>query len=243
MIALKQCNGGIVYPKDDAILNDLLLGQNGIIYGCEVTQVANNVLRVSPGYGVIKGRMFEVTETDVVCILPDTGEANGELFINMSFEYYSSSYIQFETKLVGQGLIEKNENINFDEAKAYGIVISTYKANSSGITNVNNVRKQIKERIKILDNKTVPRTAWEQAYGKVYNMIANKKYQYQACIALPEIDDYYIPNVYFSEKDVELGIYSPLARIIDSKLYIAAKNIPDSDTLIEVIECIRKGGD
>lgn len=241
MIALKQCDGGTVYPKDDAILNDLLLGQNGVIHGCEVTQVAGSTLRIAAGYGIIKGRMFEVTETDVICALPGSGETTGELYIIMDFS--SSPYIRFETRLKNQQFLEKNENINYDETGAYSIVITSYVANSSGVTSVGEVKRRVRERIKIFENKTVSKGSWEQAYGKTNNIVATRKYQYQACITLPDIDDYYIPNVYFCANDVELGIYSPLAKIQGDGLYIAAKKIPDNNTLIEVIECVRKGGD
>ena len=68
-IVLKTFRGGSVTPLDDAIIQQTVIGTNGIFKGCNVTYARGNVLHVSQGFGMIKGRFFEVYDCEVGVIL------------------------------------------------------------------------------------------------------------------------------------------------------------------------------
>ena len=64
-IVLKTYKGGNVTPQDDAIIHETTVPVNGIFKGCEVSHARGNVLRISQGFGMIKGRFFEVYESEI----------------------------------------------------------------------------------------------------------------------------------------------------------------------------------
>ena len=68
-IVLKTYRGGSVTPLDDAIIQQTVIATNGIFKGCNVTYARGNVLHVSQGFGMIKGRFFEVYDCEVGVIL------------------------------------------------------------------------------------------------------------------------------------------------------------------------------
>ena len=63
-IVLKTFKGGNVSPLNDAILWQTSIPGAGIFKGCEVTAARGNILHISQGYGIIKGRFFEVYENE-----------------------------------------------------------------------------------------------------------------------------------------------------------------------------------
>lgn len=82
-IVLKTYKGGNVTPQDDAIIHDVAVGTNGIFKGCEVSHARGNILRVSQGFGMIKGRFFEVYESEVSVQLASAGEMlEGRIYIH-----------------------------------------------------------------------------------------------------------------------------------------------------------------
>ena len=70
-IVLKTYKGGNVTPQDDAIIQETAIPMNGIFKGCEVSHARGNVLRVSQGFGMIKGRFFEVYESEIAVQIAD----------------------------------------------------------------------------------------------------------------------------------------------------------------------------
>ena len=73
-ITLKTYKGGNVTPQDDAIIYETAIPGSGIFKGCEVTYARGNVLHISQGFGMIRGRFFEVYETEIDVRLADVGE-------------------------------------------------------------------------------------------------------------------------------------------------------------------------
>ena len=57
---------------------------DGIFKGCEVTYARGNVLHISQGFGMIRGRFFEVYETEIDVRLADVGETlDGRVYIHL----------------------------------------------------------------------------------------------------------------------------------------------------------------
>ena len=83
-IVLKTFKGGNVSPLNDAIMWQTAIPGAGIFKGCEVTAARGNILHISQGYGIIKGRFFEVYENEVSVNLAETGQTlNGRVYIHM----------------------------------------------------------------------------------------------------------------------------------------------------------------
>lgn len=271
MIILKQCKGGIVYPKDDAILYDVMIGRNGIVNGCIITQLTSNTLKISAGYGVIKGRLFEMTETNVPVKLPASGTATGKVFIVMDLS--SAPYIRIDSALLSNYSPQYSNDINFTETGEYHLILATYTADNTHIisfstdydtvSGTNNLVKTyadwanltkeeyhadakiVRDRIKIVENITVTSNLWEYDYmGPVLDRspVVTAKYPYAAAVAVSGIDDNYCPNVFFGAYDATCGNFSSVAATGSNTLYIAAKTKPDSDIVIPAVEFIRKVG-
>ena len=72
-IILKTFKGGNVTPQDDAIIFQTAIPGAGIFKGCEVTVARSNVLHITQGFGIIKGRFFEMYENEKTVVLAETG--------------------------------------------------------------------------------------------------------------------------------------------------------------------------
>lgn len=124
--------GQTVTPKYDAIIQDACAGRSGILYGCNVA-AGGNALTVYPGYGVIKGRLFEVTQTAVTVTLPSSGTQAGTLIIRLDLANTAEPIeIAVET---GVYTPEQDEDANFDSG-VYEMVLATFSIVSSGISDL-----------------------------------------------------------------------------------------------------------
>lgn len=128
-----------VTPKHDAIIQDACAGRSGILYGCNVS-AGSNTLMISAGYGVIKGRLFEVTDTTVGVTLPPSGTQNGTLIIRLDISNTSTPIeIAVET---GTYTPEQDEDANFDSG-VYELVLATFDITSSGISNLTQAETKV----------------------------------------------------------------------------------------------------
>ena len=78
-------------PQDDAIIYETAVPGSGIFKGCEVTYARGNVLHISQGFGMIRGRFFEVYETEIDVRLADVGET----FVRSSLTVPNTSFVFF----------------------------------------------------------------------------------------------------------------------------------------------------
>jgi len=72
-----------VTPQNDAVLTDLEILENGIIFGCEVTIKNVSTLHINSGMGVIYGREFEIVDSDIPVSLSSSGTLLGQLYIHI----------------------------------------------------------------------------------------------------------------------------------------------------------------
>lgn len=75
--------GSSVTPQHDAVMANLELPGNGIIYGCDVTIKNATTLHIASGMGVIYGREFEIMDSDITVQLSTTGTLLGQLYVHM----------------------------------------------------------------------------------------------------------------------------------------------------------------
>ena len=123
-----------VTPKDDAIVQDACAGRSGILYGCGVT-ASGNTLTVASGYGIIKGRLFEVTSDTLSITLPSSGTLKGVLYIRLDLAN-SSEPIEI-TAMTGstEHQMEQDANANFDSG-VYEMELAKFDVTRSGISNL-----------------------------------------------------------------------------------------------------------
>ena len=268
-IKLKQIDGSTVLPKDDAILYDMIVNQSGYIYGCDVTWVGGNQVHISAGYGIVKGRMFEIEDMTIYARLP---KVSGKTYYGYMYIYVDLENTEEPIKIVTEltttewsienGDFERDENINFINGM-WSLVIANYTATSTAIESFETVWEKISGTYTSIKDFT----EWSSVNksGYLVDALLDKKriltfnnigidvsswsendtyedYPYIAEIPLAGVDSYYNVSVAFSLEDVISGIFAPVALTQSGKVCIYANSIPESKITIPTIQCIRKVG-
>lgn len=132
-IVLKTFKGGNVTPQNDAIIYQTVIPGAGIFKGCEVTCARGNILHISQGFGMIKGRFFEVYENEVSVQLAETGKTlNGRLYIHMDLSNADEPIrIMAET---GETLADltTDQNVNYNNS-SYDMELAAFRVDSSAV--------------------------------------------------------------------------------------------------------------
>ncbi len=135
-IVLKTYKGGNVTPQDDAIIYQTVISTNGIFKGCEITYARGNVLHISQGFGMIKGRFFEVYESEVAIPLNSgSGKLNGRLYIHLDLANTDEPIrILSET---GETLstLADDHDINYNNT-AFDIELATFQVSGTDLTDL-----------------------------------------------------------------------------------------------------------
>lgn len=135
-ISLKQFNGSLVTPKDDASLYHSLGAINaGVIHGIELTIQNLNYVHITGGYGVICGREFYIDEADVAVDLPDAA-GKGQIYIHMDLSD-STTPIQLVTEAVIESgsltTLTQNVDCNYENG-VYDLLLATYTCTATSIS-------------------------------------------------------------------------------------------------------------
>ena len=143
-ITLKTYKGGNVTPQDDAIIYETAIPGSGIFKGCEVTYARGNVLHISQGFGMIRGRFFEVYETEIDVRLADVGETlQGRVYIHLDL-----SNADEPIKILAQAAAElppldADVNINYNNS-SYDLELAVFTVSSAGLDNLTKVFPTLK---------------------------------------------------------------------------------------------------
>lgn len=134
-IVLKTYKGGSVTPQDDAIINQTVIGTNGIFKGCGISSEGGS-LHVSQGFGMIRGRFFEVYESDFDIQLSSSETVlKGRLYVHIDLSN-SDEPIQLLTEVSEQlstlsGDIDINYNNTF-----FDMELAAFDVSDTGILNL-----------------------------------------------------------------------------------------------------------
>lgn len=132
-IVLKTFKGGNVTPLNDAIIYQTAIPGAGIFKGCEVTAARGNILHISQGYGIIKGRFFEIYENEISVQLAETGQTLlGQAYIHMDLSNADEPIkIIAET---GESLstLLMDQNVNYNNS-SYDLQLATFRVDAAGI--------------------------------------------------------------------------------------------------------------
>ena len=143
-IVLKTYKGGNVTPQDDAIIYETAVPGSGIFKGCEVTYARGNVLHISQGFGMIRGRFFEVYETEIDVRLADVGETlDGRVYIHLDL-----SNTDEPIKILAQAAAElppldADVNINYNNS-SYDLELAIFTVSSAGLSDLTKVFPTLK---------------------------------------------------------------------------------------------------
>ncbi len=143
-ITLKTYKGGNVTPQDDAIIYETAIPGSGIFKGCEVTYARGNVLHISQGFGMIRGRFFEVYETEIDVRLADVGEMlQGRVYIHLDL-----SNADEPIKILAQAAVElppldADVNINYNNS-SYDLELAIFTVSSAGLSGLTKVFPTLK---------------------------------------------------------------------------------------------------
>lgn len=72
-------NAQNVTPQDDGLLYETAIPQTGIIYGANLTANGTNTVHIDTGFGIVRGRFFEIFESDIAIPLSASGEIQGRI--------------------------------------------------------------------------------------------------------------------------------------------------------------------
>ena len=135
-IVLKTFKGGNVTPQNDAIIYQTAIPGAGIFKGCEVTAARGNILHLSQGYGIIKGRFFEMYENEVSVQLAETGHTlNGQIYLHMDLSNADEPIkIIAET---GETLttLMMDANVNYNNS-TYDLQLAVFKVTAAAVTDL-----------------------------------------------------------------------------------------------------------
>ena len=133
-IKLVTYSGQTVTPKNDAIVYDASVGRCGIFYGCDVTANGNTVY-VSSGYGMIRGRFFEIEASTLPVTLPSTDTLLGRLYIRLDLSN-TEAPLQLLTA-TGSTLpaLEQDDEANYVDG-VYEMEMATFNVSSTEVTDV-----------------------------------------------------------------------------------------------------------
>lgn len=147
-IELKQYTGQTVTAQDDAIMNDQFYGLNGVIAGCNLQFISVNVVNIEGGWGIIKGRLFKITETTLKCMLPDD---NGVGIVKIKMDLLNKDNpVEILSEAIAGDVypdLEQDEVCNYDNG-IYEIELARYTASAVAITD-------FKQTFEILENKSI----------------------------------------------------------------------------------------
>ena len=135
-IVLKTYKGGNVTPQDDAIIHDVAIATNGIFKGCEVSHARGNVLRVSQGFGMIKGRFFEVYESEIDVQLASAGQTlDGRIYIHMDLSNADEPIMLLAQTAAELPALDMDADVNYNNS-SFDIQLAAFNVSSSEISNL-----------------------------------------------------------------------------------------------------------
>lgn len=118
--------------QHDAMTYDAAIGQSGILYGCEVT-ASGNVLTIGNGYGIIKGRVFQIEEEAITVPLASSGSQSKCLVLTLDLS--NSEHPLVLAVQNGDYTLTQDADANFDTG-IYQIKLATFTVTSVEITDV-----------------------------------------------------------------------------------------------------------
>lgn len=143
-INLLTFNQATIAPKDDALIQQYALGQDGFFYGGTPTYTGGNTIHFQSGEGMMCGREFVLEDTDVSAALPASGTLLGQVYIHVDLSNVDNPIELICETAETLTELTKDENLNVNNG-TYDLQLCTFTANVSNITDLVSQIKQIKK--------------------------------------------------------------------------------------------------
>lgn len=141
-IKLVTYAGSTVTPLDDALIHETAIVKSGIIYGAEVTMKSSNVLHIAAGHGLVCGRKFTITESDISVQLTSGATFLGRLYVHMDLSNTTEPIqLLIETATTLTKVVQQS-NVNIING-IYEFNLATFEIDASTISNVVNVAPKV----------------------------------------------------------------------------------------------------
>lgn len=118
--------------QHDGMTYDAAIGQSGIFYGCEITAVGN-ALTVGGGFGIIKGRVFQIEEETITVPLASSGTQGKMLVLTLDLSN-SETPLALSVQASNYSLT-MDTDANFTLG-IYQLKLATFSVTSVEITNI-----------------------------------------------------------------------------------------------------------
>lgn len=118
--------------QHDAMTYDSAIGQSGVFYGCEIT-ATGNVLTVGGGFGIIKGRVFQIEEETIT--VPLASGSNQSKMLVLTLDLSNSETPLALSVQDSSYSLTKDEDANFT-AGIYQIKLATFTVTSTELADV-----------------------------------------------------------------------------------------------------------
>ena len=128
MAIIKQLEGSMVSPKDDAIMHEIFNEQVGVIRGCAFTYLGSNQILVGAGYMYVHGRLIEIEEETILSPFAET-ESEGEVVLRI--DLLSETPAQILARLPRQEPIQEDINSG---GEVYEYLMATYTISDVAIS-------------------------------------------------------------------------------------------------------------
>lgn len=133
-VTLKQADGSLVTPLDDARLYALLSGSaSGVVSGCTVTALGGLQLRVAEGWGLVQGRVFVVEEETLTVQASAGGSVPGRLLLHLDTQ--SETPAAFLSQAGSPLPALTQEEINA-AGSVYELPLATYTVSELSVSNL-----------------------------------------------------------------------------------------------------------
>ena len=134
-ITLKTWEGELNTDLHDALIRDTLVQMNGIFKGCGISYTSGNTIHISAGYGMIKGRLFEVYDHDLSVALPSSGTYKGRVYVHMDLGNADEPVTLAVITATTLPALETDEDVNFDQG-VYEMELHTFDVTALDIENI-----------------------------------------------------------------------------------------------------------
>ena len=175
-INLVTWSGSTVTPVDDAIIYERFEANSGIIDGCEVTIKDSATLHINSGHGIICGRKFTVTDSDIPVELSSSGTLLGRLYVHMDLSSISAPIellIETGASLTAE---QQDSDINVNSG-VWEINLATFTVDTVTIDDLETIDNQVAKNgtaVAQIEDKTKAQNAYGAGEYLIFKGILRK---------------------------------------------------------------------
>lgn len=148
-IRLVTFSGQTVTPKNDAIVYDASVGRCGVFYGCDVT-ASGNTIYVSSGYGMIRGRFFEIEASTLSVTLASTDTLSGRLYVRLDLSNLDSPIQLLTYTDSSLPALEQDADANYIDG-VWEMELATFSVTTTEVTGLTETYETITDNGTLID--------------------------------------------------------------------------------------------